>query len=304
MQADFNSLRQFDFEKSTVHLWVFKKSEAAQKFKAKHAPIDGNLAKRLKHFGQREMVRITEVAPYTYLAQNNENSCLANELINTEFSLLKIQVDKPEPENLVSGLKDLKGSEGYVVKFINNGVTVYALKRSTTSWSTQYPKKFINMIFTNGELAAVSDNSFSIEQNFDLFCYGNNIFIANKRGFESALNHKVEYQQAFITLTATPQFSALFTDLAPLAKHVGTNSIQLRRMATIEQKGLYNRPNFLNQLQAVNINRAWGINFCPQSSKIIPCDQTVKSIMQVLLDHRLISEITNTTYDVPDAIQV
>jgi len=52
-------------------------------------------------------------------------------------------------------------------------------------------------------------------------------------------------------------------------------------MAVIEEKGIYNRPN-----------------------TIIPCESTVSTIINVLLDHRLMSEITDNIYDVPDATQV
>lgn len=75
-------------------------------------------------------------------------------------------------------------------------------------------------------------------------------------------------------------------------------------MATVEQKGLYVHPAFLANLQRVSGNRNWGINFDPATNKIIACDQTAKIILQVLLDHRLMSELTDNIYDVPDAIQI
>lgn len=304
MQAEFELLKAFDFANSSAHLWVFKKSATAAKYKAVHVPTDEHLGAQLTAFIQKEIVRISEFTPYSYLSQTNENSCLGATATDTDFALLKDQVDQPEPEHLVRGIKDLKGAEGYVVKFSNGGSTIYAVKRSTTSWKTAYPKKFINMVFANGELSAVEDNAFSIEKNFDFYCLGQSLFIANKRGFESALAYKTAYNTAFTNLQSAPTFSALFTDMQPIIKYVGSNSIQLRRMAAIEQKGLYSQPNFIAKLIAVNSQRNWGINFDPANSRIIPCCQTAKVIMQVLLDHRLVSEVTDNTYDVPDAVQV
>lgn len=304
MQAEFDSLKTFDFANSSVHLWVFKRSSTPAKYKAVHVPIDENLGAQLTAFIRSEIGRISEFSPYSYLSQTNENSCLGATATDTDFSLLKNQVDQPEPEHLVRGIRDLKGAEGYVVKFSNGGSTVYAVKRSTTSWKTAYPKKFINMVFANGELSAVEDNAFSIEKNFDFYCMGQSLFIANKRGFESALSYKTAYTSAFASLQSAPTFTALFTDMQPIIQYVGSNSIQLRRMAAIEQKGLYSQTNFIAKLMAVNSQRNWGINFDPANGRIIPCSQTAKVILQVLLDHRLVSEVTDNTYDVPDAVQV
>ena len=118
------------------------------------------------------------------------------------------------------------------------------------------------------------------------------------------MGHSESYRQAFTTLRTSPEFSSLFSDLGPIIEYVGTNSIQLRRMAVIEQKSLYSRPGFLSTLQSVNASRNWGLNFDEDSNQIVPCEATVKTIIQVLLDHRLLSEITSNTYDVPDATQV
>jgi Domain of unknown function (DUF4868) len=304
MPAEFNELRAFDFAQATTHMWVFKKSTTARKYMAHYVPTDEALTNMLKALIQTEMARITEFSPYSYLSQTNENSCLSTPQQDTDFQFLKAQVDRPEPECHAQGIKDLKGAEGYLVKFSNNGETVYAVKRSTPSWKTSYPKRFINMVFSGGELAAAEDNGFSIERNFDFFCKGARIFIANKRGFESAMAYRSAYTQAFTGLQQKPSFSALFTDLQPLIAHVGNNSTQLRRMAAVEQKGLYGRPNFLENLQRVSVTRNWGINFDPATNKIIACDQTARTILQVLLDHRLMSEVTDNIYDVPDAVQI
>ena len=304
MQAEFQSLKAFDFVHAEAHLWVFKKSSSAIKYRAHYVPVDQQLKTKLIEFSTAEMTRLTEMSAYSYISQTNENSCLAAASDTTDFSLLKHQVDRPEPEHLIDGIKDIKGSEGYVVKFIFNNEVVYAVKRSTSLWKTSYPKKYMNIVFSNGELSAAEDNTFSIERSFDFFCKGQHIFIANKRAFESALSHRAPYMQAFTSLQLAPAFSALFTNMQPLIAHVGSNSIELRRMAIIEQKGLYSQPNFLTRLQIVNASRNWGLNFDQATSQIIPCETTAKVIMEVLLDHRLISEVTNISYAVPDTVQI
>lgn len=303
MRAAFESLRAFNYADSTKHLWVFKRSSSADQFSARYAQTDDSLNAQLLAVVQGEVARITEFSEYTYLAQTNESSCLATPIAGGDFEYLKAVVDRPEPDWRVRNIKDLKNAGGYVVKFSHGGETVYAVKKSSTNWKTSYLKTHINIVFANGELSAAEDNAFSIEKNFDFYAYSGSIFISSKSAFEAAMEHRASYIQAFSTLQSDAEFSSLFTDIQPLVQHIGTNAIQLRRMARIEQRSLYTRPGFLAAVQAVNLRRGWGLNFDAQGL-LIPCDQTVKTIMQIFLDHRLLSEVTEMIYDVPDATQV
>jgi len=304
MQQTFESLRAFNFADSSMHLWVFKRSSTAIKFSARYAQTDESLNALLLGVVQAEMARITEYSDYTYLAETNENSCLATEIVGSDFEHLKAMVDRPEPDWRVQNIRDLKNASGYIVKFTHNGQTIYAVKRSAPNWKTSYLKSYINIIFSNGELSAAEDNGFTIEKTFDFYAVGTTMFIANKRAFESVMEHRASYAQAFTNLQATAAFASLFTDLQPLVNYVGTNSIQLRRMARIEERALYTRPGFLPAVYSVSVRRGWGINFDPTNGRLIPCEQTAKTIMQVLLDHRLLSEVTDLIYDVPDATQI
>lgn len=304
MQQIFDALKQFDFTQAHTHLWVFKKSTTATKFNSFYVQTDNTLNNILKGVVTDEMRRVTEVAAYSYLAETNENSCLSTLINGTDFEQLKTAVDRPEPDHRARSVKDLQNAEGYVAKFTHNNQTVYGIKRSTNTWKTRYKKNYVNLIFKDGELSAVDDNEFSIEKNFDFYAFRGRLFIANKRSFESAMSYRAGYTQAFTSLQTNQTFSGLFTDITPLVNYVGTNSIQLRRMATIEQKGLFQRPGFLTTLQQVNASRQWGLNFDPNTNQLIPCDQTIKTIIQVMLDHRLLSEVTQNIYDVPDATQV
>lgn len=304
MNATFQLLRAFDFANATPHLWVFKDSQSQDKFRAFYVQTDNGLNQQFKTFVRAEVARITEHSPYSYISQTNESSCLTLDPSTTNFSKLKVLVDRLEPDHRINDSADLKGASGYVVKFISNGVIVYAVKRSTSTWKTSYPKKYINMIFSNGELSGVADNGFSIEKNFDFYVINNTAFIANKRGFESSMKYHDAYSESFTQLQANPSFSNLFSDLQPIADYVGTNAMQLRRMGVIERKGIYSRPDFITKLMVANTSRGWGLNFDIANNTIIPCANTASTIIQVLLDHRLISEITDIIYDVPDAVQV
>jgi len=83
---------------------------------------------------------------------------------------------------------------------MHNGQTLYAVKKSTSNWKTSYLRTHINIVFRNGELSTAEDNSFAIEKSFDFYAIEQTIFIVNKRAFESVMEHRASYVQAFASM--------------------------------------------------------------------------------------------------------
>ncbi len=299
--TDFTNWREFDYNKSTVQLWVFKKSVTTAKFRAWHVRTDEDVEKLFRNTIKSETLRISETVTYSHVSQNNESSCLQHPLSESEGLIALLQaVDGPEAENTDAQLKQLKGAAGYLVKFQHDGETVYAIRKTAPTWRPAVRKKIINVIFKNGELSVVPDESFTFDSYFDFYCLNETIFVASKNAYETAVSDKAVYKKSFEDLVVDPQFISIFKDLEPLRNYVGQNSMHLRRMTVIQQKALYAQPEFSIRLRAVNDKRHWGIKF-DNSEKIDVCKDTVRVVIQVLLDHRLLSEVTENTYDVPDA---
>lgn len=299
--TDFNSWRKFDYESSTVQLWVFKKSTAEIKFRAWHVRTDEQLEQLFRQTIKSEVSRITESIQYSHLSQNNENSCLQHSLEKSEGLIALLNtVDAPESENTDAQLKELKGAAGYLAKFQHQGNTVYAIRRTAPSWKPKVRNSYINAIFKNGELSLAPEESFSFDSYFDFYCLNESIFVSSKKVYESIVADKAVYKKSFDDLTIDPQFLSIFSNIDSLKAYVGENAMQLRRMTVIQQKALYLNPNFISKLRSVSVDRNWGINF-DSDGKIVVCEITARTIMQILLDHRLFSEITEMIYDVPDA---
>ncbi len=299
--SDFINWREFDYSNSTVQLWVFKKSTTTAMFRAWHIKTDATIESLFIENIKSETARITESINYSPLSQNNENSCLIHNLADSEGLIaLLTAVDQPEAENTDAQLKHLKGAIGYLVKFQHNNETVYAVRKTAPTWKPAVRSTKINTFFRNGELSIAPDESFSFDSFYDFYCLNETIFVSSKRAYESTMSEKKAYKRSFDDLVVTPQFLDIFSNIEPLKAHVGNNAMQLRRMLVIQQKALFTRQNFLGKLRVVSAARNWGFNF-DNNGKIIVCNQTARAIMQVLLDHRLLSEITDTIYDVPDA---
>ncbi|MES1934475.1 hypothetical protein T35B1_17811 [Salinisphaera shabanensis T35B1] len=299
--TEFSDWRQFDYDNSTVQLWVFKKSTTPARFRAWHVRTDDEVEQLFRETIKSETARISEPVAYSHIAQNNESSCLLHSLQESEGLIALLQaVDVPENENAAAGLKQLKGAIGYLVKFQGEEETVYAIRKTAPTWKPTVRKKMMNVIFVNGELSAVPEETFSFDSYFDFYCFRESVFISAKRAYESTVSDKAVYKKSFDDLVVDPEFSAIFSNLDVLKNYVGQNAMHLRRMTVIQQKAVYNRPNFAQRLKEVSELRGWEINFDPDG-KIDVSPETARTILQVLLDHRLLSEVTETTYDVPDA---
>ena len=301
----FKVLQEFDFPKADVRLWIFKISTTIAKYGAWYVRTDQDLENTLRSFGDDQRERVRECKPYSYIAQNNEVSCLSVDTKETNFGVLMDLVSRPEVDHVVSGIKNLRSAIGYIVKFNCDGKTIYAGRRSPLSWRAKYKKKgIINTFFVDGELSMVKGDEFTIEPQFDFYCVDDSIFITNKGGFESLMRYRAGYAQAFGELQQEQSFSDLFTDIAPLLTFVGNNSMHLRRMAVVQEKCLYEKVGFLPSVKAVSDKYEWGIVFDQNSGKISPTKETASLILKILLDQRLLSEVTKIMYDVPEGTPV
>lgn len=302
--SDFVEWKTFGYDAAQVQLWIFKKSTTASKFRAWHVKTDEHLENLFRDSVRASVKKTSEHIAYSPISQNNENSCLLHALEESEgvLSLLSL-VDVPEGENVLAKLKHLKGAAGYLVKFQVADEVVYAVRRTAPTWKPKVRSSMINAIFQDGELSAVPDETFTFDAFFDFYCINETVLVMSKRAYESAMSEKKAYSRSFDDLVVDPGFTSIFVDVEPLKAYVGSNAMHLRRIVVIQQKALYLRPGFAQRVKKVSNTRNFGLNF-DKNDKIVACSETAKVILQILLDHRLLSEITDTIYDVPDAAAI
>ena len=161
----------------------------------------------------------------------------------------------------------------------------------------------MNILFTEAGLDIMDNPSFSISRSFDFFVVGTHVFMSNKPAFESLLNHKDTYEEAYAELKQEPGFATAIADFAVFDSFVGKNATHLRRMAVIKARGYYQNPDYMARLRDINGLRGWGIQFDDQG-RIVATPEKMRDILHVLLDHRLRSELSDNQYDVPSTTPV
>jgi hypothetical protein len=303
--GDLVSFKNFPVQEAMLELWVFKKrsTEQGALYTARWVATDPDLQTALKNVVTGYQAKYAEVEAYTLLAQPTENGFLHVEAIDTNFQSLKDLVDRPSAEHRARAIKDLNNAAGYVVRLSFENSILYGIRRTTPGWKSKRARGQLYSVFRDETLAMEPSPTFALDATYDFFAIGSGLLVPNKLSFESLLSYKRTYQHALAELSATPAFSNVFTSLDTITAYVGTNTTHLRRMATILDKALYNRPDYMGRLREVSNAQGWPIQF-NEDGKIIPTVETMKDIMQVLLDHRLFSQLSLSTYDVPSATQV
>lgn len=291
--------KEYDVVGASLSLWPFKKRQAGG-FSAKSIEVTDALAMELKRIVSASLLAHTEVEDYTLTAQRNEVSCLHVGTDETCFAELAAIVDAPAEEHRIAGERDFQNVAGYLIRLRAGDQILYCVKRVTNDWKTKRARSVINVVMRANQLDLVEDRSFTIAKSLDFVVFGDDIFIMDKRAFEMMLSYKVEYANAFGELQQDATFTARFAEMGPLIEHVGTNTMHLRRMAVIQQKRHYADDAYMARLREVNVQEGWNIQF-DGAGRIMPTSDSMRAIMQVLLNHRLYSRLSLDTFDVPSS---
>jgi len=305
-EAAFRRLKDFDFARARVSLRVFRKRSStgnALVFSAVWVDISKNLADELKAIAIATRDSFTEAGGYGLLEQPNESELLVLRSEGTSFAGLELATAGREEANRAKDLKSLSNAAGYVVKIKAGPSTLSCYRKATSDWKAKKSHSLLNLVFVEQQLDIAEDPVFRIARSFDFFGIDEYLLVADKRAFESVLNYKTTYENSFTELRGEQPFIDLFSDLTPLQEYVGTNAMHLRRMAVVRDKGYYKDQKYIARLKTVNGQRGWGIQF-DGNGRIMPTAETARVIMQVLLNHRLYSELSLTTYDVPSTTPV
>ena len=301
------SLKGYNIDNASVSLWTYKKSSqvpgAEPTFKGRWVYIGDDVKAVLKSLVRSVFDGITETIPYSLLAQNNESSALTMNALDTHAGLAVAEALGETPEKKVKSLKELHNTVFYCIKFSFQDSILFSFKKTDASWATKKAKDRISLLYADDGLAINDKPGFSLSRYVDFFHFDGNIFIKDKMAFESVLSYKSAHVSEFSSLKGETDFASLFADTIALDDYIGSNKMQLRRIAAIKHKGHYKNADFMKSLRDNYKKIGLKIVF-DKTGKIAPTPETCGDIIRALLDHRLVSHYPANVYDVQDAAQV
>lgn len=295
-------VKEFPVAEAMMSFWTIK-SKAEGGYSARSINIDDQIKSQLRRVAKKSIDNLTEVEDYTLIAQNNEVSCLHVGVDETTFSDISRLVDEAADEEVIRNMKELLNSLAYVVRFFHEGKSFYCVKRVGNDWIAKKKRGLNSVVFRENKLTLIEEPTLVIYDNYDFYVLGEHVLVAGKKSFETILKYKATYVQSLDKLKVESEFVDIFSDMKPLLDFVGNNTMHLRRIAVIAERGWYKDAAYMQRLKDVNAREGWNIVY-DANGKIVPCSDSVKTIMKVLLNHRLFSELSLTSYDVPSASQL
>lgn len=303
--ANLAELKAFDFDNADLTVWVYKKSTRAgvPVFNGHWVGITDALAASLREAVSARLGEVNETIDYDILAQNNESSVLTLGADETHIALVEAQSANPTEGRKAKRLKQLANSAFYMVRFASEVGALLAVRKTDASWKTRKSANALRVVFFDEELDVDERPTFTLEPMFDFFVFNGSIYVTHKGRFESVLAYKAGHLEAFEELVEEPDFSNIFSDLAPINEYVGNNKIQLRRAVAIREKGHFRDANFMQNLRAECAAMGLAIGF-DDEGRIVPTAESCRDIFQALLDHRLDSRLSKRLYDVQSTAAV
>ncbi|HVU96908.1 MAG TPA: Kiwa anti-phage protein KwaB-like domain-containing protein [Puia sp.] len=136
----------------------------------------------------------------------------------------------------------------------------------------------------------------------DMLFFSGRLYIYSLKSFESLLNYRERMISDAEDLYDEVEQLGIFTNMDILRTRVGNNRRYLRKIAVIQSLGYYRDKDFLKRLHQINEAKGWNIQF--DNGQITFTEDTIDTVLTVLQNKRLHSELTHQDFDVPSATQV
>ena len=192
-------------------------------------------------------------------------------------------------------------SKSYLIVLRNEeGIQVVGFKRLPENWKMKKNKGLIPLLFRENRFEDLEDeNVFSISNSVDFIYYNEFLFILSKKDFETGLNFRKGMMAKAEVFYEEVKKTELFVNMEVLTNRVGNNQRYLRKIATVKNLGYYRDQQFLQRFRQVSERKDWGVQF--ENGQIVITEETLDTVLAVLQNKRLHSELTVEDFDVEHA---
>jgi hypothetical protein len=298
-KTPLDKLIALDLKDWSVTFWIINRRMAKKEasYDAVRVDIDKKLERRLRGYlaGQLQGNTYKEL-PYAFTNVDTEDVILTLEESDCDFPKVRDSIAKGFDNPRVKEYDELLHAWAYVVHFALGRKTLYACRKITTATDPKRVQSRSVLFFENHRLIDIDDKDvFLLDPTFDFFVTDGTVFIAHKRGFESAMNFREGMKAYGDELLAEFDTRKLLSDTKPLRDHVGNNFHYLRKLAAIKRAGYYKQPTYMTRLIQVNEELKWGLTV--ENGQIVVEVEKIDLILTLLNNDRLRSPINEELFD-------
>lgn len=301
-----SDLKNLNLRRAEVSLALVKeyKQNRVSKYTIKYIPIDERLETRLRNIVTSKIANSNTVDEYSFdCPEPEEDQVRSIDSNQTDFHLIFEQLQGLNPEeDVIEDIDELVKAKAYIIILRNQyGIQAVGFKTLPENWKMKRNKGLIPLLYRENRFVDLEEeNVFSISSAIDFFYFGETIFILSRKEFEHGLNFREGMLAKADEMYQEVKQMNLFVNMGILTNKVGNNQRYLRKIATIKNLGHYRNPQFLQRMQQISTTKNWNIQF--YNGQIVFTDETIDTILSLLQNKRLHSELTLQDFDVDGKI--
>ncbi|MDH6056130.1 Kiwa anti-phage protein KwaB-like domain-containing protein [Umezakia ovalisporum] len=273
-------------------------------YSLKYVPTTEKLEKRLKSVVLKKVEESNDYQDYSLDSlEPEEDGILGLDYSETDFFAIFKQLQTIDPEtDVITGVEELELSKSYLIVLRNiDGIQLVGYKALPENWKIKGKKNLLSLLFKDNQFTDVEEGQiFSISKTVDSIYFQETMFILSKKDFERGLNFREGMKANTQNFYNEVQDIGLFVNLNLLSQKVGDNLRLMRKVAQVRNLGHYKNQHFLSKLQAYCGSPGWE-DLCFNGGQIVLDDSNIEGVLNALADKRLLSELTQTHYEVDSA---
>lgn len=300
------NLKNLNLRRAEVSLALVKeyKQNRVSQYTIKFVPIDERLESRLRNIVTSKIANSNTVDEYSFdCPEPEEDQVRSIDSDQTDFYRIFEQLQELNPEeDIIEDVDELVKAKAYIIILRNrDGIQVVGFKTLPENWKLKRNKGLIPLLYRENRFVDLEEeNVFSISSAIDFFYFNETIFILSRKEFEHGLNFREGMIAKADEMYQEVTQMNLFVNMDILTNKVGNNQRYLRKIATIKNLGHYRNPQFLQRMQQISTTKNWNIQF--DNGQIVFTDETIDTILSLLQNKRLHSELTLEDFDVDGKI--
>lgn len=302
VQGKLRELKSIDLAELSVSIAIVKeyKVRRVSQYSVKYVKIESALENRLRRILNKKIEGANLVEEFSYDSPEPEDDVVHSiESSETDFAQIFEILQELNPEqDVIEDIDELVKAKSYLLIARDlEGIKLVGFTKLPENWKMKRTKGLIPLLFRENQFEDLDDEPvFSISNWVDFIYYDDILLILSKKNFEAGLNFREGMINKANNFYEEQAVQDLFVNLDILINKAGNNQRYLKKIATIKNLGYYTDQVFLQRLRAVNDAKNWGIEF--DEGKIVISEDSLESILTLLQNKRLHSELSEEDFDV------
>ncbi len=314
IESKLEILNELDLTGKDVELYVVENitnKKSTSRFKTiKQLKLDATAQDEFRSFCSYYISNYTHVVRFTNMYTAQDNRFYHVPLASTDFGQILDYINQNDIE-AITLIEELSTFNAYVVKIVideeDTSRNLWAFHYFAKNWDTKKSKtRTLVQRITDRNLVAtvVEKNQFEITRNFDFFSYTDDIFIADVRKFETAMNYQERLlektDEAIRNLCSSHAMDS--SSQESFKNIIGKDKHLMRQLSIVEEKGYYKNTQWFESLiEKVRSQEAadWLIEIDSGGKIVMKDDKNyIKEVLTLLQNKRVKTLVDNKIMDV------